>query len=233
MHEERVLYAFNDLYRSSMPAKGDIEFPKDWRRRDSRLQKEELSPEMKSLLVALDKPVNVPVTGLQLGEAIQTLSNAIDKPIAIEEKSLDDLGIDLKKPVSFNPGSKPLTARTYLRGMLQSQSLTFVVKDNVIQVVTVEKARTMLVTKAYYLGDIIQGLNGGALRWGPLLDFEQTKKNADFLIEAIKSQVDPYVWRGEGGGPASITFHFPSMSMIVRAPAEVQATLGNKFTPSK
>lgn len=234
--DSRVLYAFNDVYRSGMPAKGDIEFPKDWRKRDSRIEQEKLSPEMKSLLEALDKPVNIPVTGLQLGEAIQSLSNAIDKPIAIEEKSLEDLGLDMKKPVSFNPGSKPLTARTYLRGMLQSQSLTFVVKDNLIQVLTLEKARTMLVTKAYYLGDIVQGvgpLNGGAIRWGPLLDYQQTKTNVDTLIEAIKVQVDPYVWKGEGGGPGSITFHFPSMSMIVRAPAEVHATLGSTFKGGK
>jgi hypothetical protein len=235
--ESRVLYAFNDVTRSAMPAKGDIEFPKDWNEKTKRrLKTEELSPEMRSLVEALDKPVNVPVVGQSLGEAIQSLSNAIDKPIAVEEKSLDDLGIDLKKPVTFNPGNKPLTARTVLRGLLQSQQLTFVVKDNLIQVVTLEKARTMLVTKAYYLGDIVQGigpLNGGAIRWGPFLDYQQTMQNVNVLIEAIKLQVDPYVWKGEGGGPGSITFHFPSMSMIVRAPAEVHATLANTFKQGK
>jgi hypothetical protein len=237
MFESRVLYAFNDVTRSGMPAKGDIEFPADWAEKTKRrLKTEELSPEMKSLVEALDKPVNVPVAGQSLGEAIQTLSNAIDKPIAIEEKSLEDLNIDLKKPASFNPGNKPLTARTVLRGLLQSQQLTFVVKDNLIQVVTIDKARTMLVTKAYYLGDIVQGvgpLNGGAIRWGPFLDYQQTMQNVNVLIDAIKVQVDPYVWKGEGGGPGSITFHFPSMSMIVRAPAEVHATLGNTFKGSK
>jgi len=237
MFEDRVLYAFNDVARSGMPAKGDIEFPKDWNEKTKRrLKTEELSPEMKSLVEALDKPVNVPLAGQSLGEAIQTLSNAIDKPIAIEEKSLEDLNIDLKKPATFNPGNKPLTARTVLRGLLQSQQLTFVVKDNLIQVVTIDKARTMLVTKAYYLGDIVQGvgpLNGGAIRWGPFLDYQQTMQNVNVLIDAIKVQVDPYVWKGEGGGPGSITFHFPSMSMIVRAPAEVHATLGNTFKGSK
>jgi hypothetical protein len=237
MHEDRVLYAFNDVVRSGMPAKGDIEFPKDWQEKTKRrVQKEELSPEMKSLIDALDKPVNIPVAGQALGEAIQSLSTAIDKPIAIEEKSLQELEVDLKKPTSFNPGNRALSARTVLRGLLQTQNLTFVVKDNLIQVMTVEKARTLLVTKAYYLGDIVQGvgpLNGGAIRWGPFLDYQQTMQNVNVLIDSIKAQVDPYVWKGEGGGPGSITFHFPSMSMIVRAPAEVHATLGNTFKSAK
>jgi hypothetical protein len=117
-----------------------------------------------------------------------------------------------------------------LRQILASQGLTFVVKDQVIQVVDVERARNMLVTRVYYLGDVVQGLGpfGDATRWGPFLDFQQTTANVEAIIKSITSSVDPLSWK-ERGGPASITFHVPSMSIIVRASAEVHATLGSKM----
>ena len=48
-------------------------------------------------------------------------------------------------------------------------------------------------------------------------------------MAAIQSSIDPLSWRGQGGGPGSITFHYPSMSLIVRASTEVHATLGSKL----
>jgi hypothetical protein len=125
--------------------------------------------------------------------------------------------------------AKNLSARTVLRQILGAQGLTFVVKDEAIQVVTVERARDMLVTRVYYLGDIIQGVGpfGGALTWGPLLDFQQTQANAKLIVDSITSSIDPLSWKPNG--PGTVTFHFPSMSLIVRASSEVHATLGSKL----
>ncbi len=69
---------------------------------------------------------------------------------------------------------------------------------------------------------------GGALQWGPFVDFQQTMSNVETIMKAITTSIDPLSWR-EKGGPASITFNFPSMSIIVRASAEVHATIGSKM----
>ena len=127
-----------------------------------------------------------------------------------------------------------VSARTVLRALLQSQGLTFVVKDNIIQVVTIEKAQSMLTTKAYYIGDIVQAMGpfGGAVKWGTYLDYQQTESNVKMIVESIRG-VDPMAWRERTGGPSSVTFHYPSMSIIVKAPAEVHATLGSKLGAGK
>src|SRR6476620_1690104 len=110
----------------------------------------------------------------------------MDQPLFIDERSLADLGTDLKKPVSIQ--GRGVSARTVLRQALAAQGLTFVVKDETIQVVTVEKARGMLVTRVYYLGDVVQGVGpfGGSLTWGPYLDYQQTMANVGVVIDAIE-----------------------------------------------
>jgi len=228
---ERMLLAQNDVIRSAIPAKGDVEFPADWKERTKRRTAGEvqLTAKEKALLEALDKPVTLSFNGRPFDEALQDLSNLMDQPLFLDGKSLSDLGVDIKKPVSVD--SKGLSARTVLRQIAQSQGLTFVVKGETIQVVTVEKARDMLVTRVYYLGDLVQGVGpfgGAALTWGPLVDYQQTMANVKLIVDSIQSSVDPLSWRDKGGA-GTVTFHFPSMSLIVRASSEVHASLGSKL----
>jgi hypothetical protein len=230
MQGERILYAQNDLMRSSLPVKGDIEFPANWKELTERRKKAEpqLSAKERSLIAALDQPVTVAFNNRPLEEVLQDLSNQMDQSLFLDRKSIEDQGVDLTRPVMLD--AKGISARTVLRQVLAAQGLTFVVKDEAIQVVTVEKAREMLVTRVYYLGDLIQGVGpfGGALQWGPLLDFQQTQANAAFIADSITKSIDPLSWK-ERGGPGTVTFHFPSMSLIVRASSEVHATLGSKL----
>ncbi len=229
MQGERLLAAQNGLMRSSLPPKGDIEFPADWKDLTARRKKMEpqLTAKEKSLIEALDKPVTLSFNGRPFEEALQDLSNQMNQSLFLDKKSIEDQGVELKKPVQLD--AKNLSARTVLRQILGAQGLTFVVKDEAIQVVTVERARDMLVTRVYYLGDIIQGVGpfGGALTWGPLLDFQQTQANAKLIVDSITSSIDPLSWKPNG--PGTVTFHFPSMSLIVRASSEVHATLGSKL----
>lgn len=230
MQSERVTLAMNDVMRSSLPAKGDIEFPADWKERTARRKKlePELSAKTKALIEALDKPLTLSFQEKPLDYVLQELSNKMGQELWVDGKSLSDLGIDLKKPVSLE--ARGLSARTILRQVLGGQGLTFVVKEEIIQVVTVERSRDMLVTRVYYLGDLVQGVGtfGGAATWGTFLDYEQTMANVKLVIDAIQSSVDPLSWKDKGG-PGTVTFHFPSMSLIVRASSEVHAALGSKL----
>ncbi len=229
---ERFLYAMNDVQRSALPPKGDIEFPKNWKElteRRRKLLEVKLSPEEESILQALGKKVDKELRDAPFEETVQQLSNLIDKPIYLDKKSLEDTGVDLRRPVTM-PGG--VTARTALRAVLQSQGLTYIVKDKVIQVVTLEKAKETLVTRAYYLGDVIAAVPpfGGGATWGPLVDYQSMMQNAKLITESIMQSVDPLIWNTPTNrGPATIIFHPPSMSLIVRAPAEVHAALSSKL----
>ena len=223
--------SMNQVQESAIPATGDITFAKNWaeivKRRDDDGIK--LGPDELAILEALETKVGNGVKDAPFLETVQGLSNLIGKEIYLDRKSLDDTGVDLQRPVTM-PGN--VTARTALRAILQSQGLTFVVKDRLLQVVTLEKAQTLQVTRAYYLGELLTGAGpypGGAVAWGPLLDYQQTMGNAKMIVDSIISSIDPLVWE-KNRGPATITFHQPTMSLIVRAPAEVHASFRGKLS---
>ncbi len=220
-----------NINMSSLPAITDVEFPKDWKEKSERRLKAntvQLSAKEKKIIEALDKPIKIDFRERPFEEALQDLSNLIDQPLLLDKKSVEDLGLDLKKGSSLQANG--LSARTALRALLAAQGLTFVVKDETIQIVTVERARSILTTRVYYLGDLVQGVGAfGGIQWGPGLNFQQTLDNADKIVSMIRKSIDPLSWNGETGGPGSITFHYPSMSIIVRTSAEVHYTLGRSF----
>jgi hypothetical protein len=229
LQEKRITMALNSVPQSSLPAIGDVEFPKDWKEKTKRrMSQVQLSEKERKIIEALNKPVTVELNNKMLEEALQELSNQIDQNLFIDKKSLADLGIDLNRPVTLS--AKGVSARTALRQLLFAQGLTFVVKDEAIQVVTMERARDLLVTRVYYLGDLAQGIGPfGGVMAGPLLNFQQTVQNVDLIMKSIQSSVDPLCWKANGG-PCTITFHYPSMSIIVRASAEVHSSLGSTFS---
>jgi hypothetical protein len=216
---------------SSLPAISDVEFPKDWKEKSERRLKAfqvQLTAKEKKIIEALDKPMTIDLNERPLDEALQDLSNKFDVPFHVEKKSLEDLGLDLKKGVSLQ--GRGLSGRTVLRSLLATQGLTFVVKDEMIQIVTVERSKTLLTTRVYYLGDLVQGVGPfSGIQWGPYLNFQQTQANVAAVIDAIR-KIDPLSWNGaDTGGPGSITYHAASQSIIVRNSAEVHFTLGNAF----
>ena len=188
----------------------------------------QLSAKEKTIIEALDKPTTVNWTNTMLEEALQELSTQMDQNLFIDKKSLSDLGIELNKPTTLR--ATGVSIRTVLRQILAAQGLTFVVKDESIQVVTVEKARDLLVTRVYYLGDLVQstGPFGGAAV-GPLhrlpADDGERRDHREVDHEVGRSVVVAEKLAAQG----TVTFHYPSMSIIVRASTEVHATFGAKI----
>jgi hypothetical protein len=234
VQSDRITLAMRKVDESTLPPKYDVEFPKDWPELTERRKKGQelkLTDQEKKIIESLNKPVSLAWNNRPFDEALQDLSDSLGQKLFLDKKSVEDLGIDLRKPMSLQANG--VSARTVLRQTLAAQGLTFVVKDQVIQVVDVEKAKSMLVTRVYYLGDLVQGTGlFGEAKWGPFLNMQQTQANVDAIIKSITSSIDPLSWK-ERGGPCSITFHAPSMSIIVRASAEVQASLGATFGGGK
>jgi hypothetical protein len=220
-----------NINKSALPAIYDVEFPKDWKQISERRLNSynaKLSTKEKKIIEALDKPMTVNFQDRPFDEALQDLSTSLDLPLLIDKKSLDDLGLDLKKGSTLQ--ARGLSGRTVLRAILASQGLTFVIKDETVQIMTIEKAKSMLTTKVYYLGDLVQGVGQfGGIQWGPFLNVQQTQANVAALIEMIK-KIEPLSWNGEAGGAGSITYHAATQSIIVRNSTEVHHLLGNAFS---
>ncbi len=219
-----------NINESSLPAIRDVEFPSNWKELSARRLKSnaiQISDKEKKIIEALDKPITVTFAERPLEEALQDLSNALDQPLLIDKKSLEDLGLELKKGVSIQ--GKGLSGRTVLRSILATQGLTFVVKDELIQIVTVERSKTLLTTRVYYIGDLVQAGQFSGIEWGPFANAQQYQTNLTTIIDAIR-KIDPLSWSGrDTGGPGTITYHAPTQSIIVRNSAEVHFTLGKAF----
>lgn len=233
--QRRINATFFAVDKSSIPlGDRDVEFPKDWDRIKKRTSVNEMkmTDKEKKIIEALDKPVTLSGKDKPLDYFLQEISTAMDQPLLVDERSLRQLDIDLKKAATLE--ARGVSARTALRQVLAAQGLTFVVRSETIQIMTVESARETLATRAYYLGDVVQGVGpfGGGATWGPFLDYQQTMANVTVLMDAIQDSVDPLSWKKKGG-PGTITFHFPSMSIIVRASSEVHAALGSKLGGGK
>ncbi len=227
--QQRVNKALFQASEAAIPAIRDVEFPKDWKERTKNRKNEiKMTEKEKQIIEALNKPITFSASDKPLDYMLQEISTAMDLPLLVDEQSLRALDLDLKKTATLE--ARGISARTALRQLLAGQGLTYVIKSETIQIMTVEKARETLATRAYYLGDVVQGVGpfGGAATWGPFLDYQQTMQNVTVLIDAIQDSVDPMSWK-KRGGPGTITFHFPSMSIIVRASSEVHSALGSKL----
>ena len=156
------------------------------------------------------------------------------QPIILDKTTMQDAGIESSTPTTVSPGY-PVSARMALKTALANHGLTYVIKDNMIQVVTRDKAASMMETRVYYIGDLVTPLGGGfsgvpGRAAVPNVDPDQVKRNVDQLIKQIKESIDPPSWKGGGSdGKGEVTYHSASMALIVKASAEVHGMMANTF----
>lgn len=102
-------------------------------------------------LEALDQP---------LKEVIDNIAFFHDIPIVINSKALEDAGVAIDTPVTKN--LKGVTLRSALRLLLRDLELTYIIKDEVLQITTPDEAESQLLTKVYPVGDlVIPVISGG------------------------------------------------------------------------
>src|SRR5262249_24567330 len=79
-----------------------------------------------------------------------------------------------------------ITLRCALRLLLEPLNLTYVVKDEVLQITTKDKAGTELVTEVYDVRDLVTPVEGG-------------DRDFDNLIGLLLASVDSETWTNKGG----------------------------------
>jgi hypothetical protein len=229
-YERRLTATYRDIDRSAAPAHGDVEFPKDWKERTkNRSTTMQLTAKEKAILKALDTPITVSFRDSRLETVKDYLETLLGQPIVLDSEALKDVEASYDSPVTMKV--KGVSARIVLRKILAELGMTYVIKDETIQVTSHEKAKKMMVVRSYYIGDVLAGM--GALGISPLpltplanqqAQATQTVQSANVLIDLIKSSVDSQSWQGNGGD-GSITFSAASLSLVIKQSAEVHARL--------
>jgi hypothetical protein len=224
--ERRYTAWSRDMDRSSLPITGDIEFDKKRWHEIAKLRKgEEISEKEKTILRALNSPIKAQWRNSALRDVIEYLSTVSGQVLFIDKRAMEELNLTEESPVSFF-APREVTMRTALRKILQDNGMTYVVKDEVIYITSQQRAKDMMVTKTYYVGDLTTGLGplGNPLQVGPLIAAQQEMENARIIADMIKEQLDPSSWQG-GGGAGTITYSPLNKAFIIRQSAEVHSLL--------
>ena len=217
---DRNLSALSSLQRSATVMEGDIQFPKNWDKISER-GKPKLTEKEVAMLRALNSTLSVNFDKTTFREVIDQLHDKAGLPILIDETSLKDAMVDYSDPVTFK--ASKATVRTILRKILADRGLGYVLKDGMVQVLTQQKARDTMVVRAYPVSDLVAVDN--QMFWGPIFSRALMLQNAQRIVDMIVTSVEPSQWN-VNGGPGSVTFHEASMSIVIRASAEMHYMLG-------
>ena len=224
----RVTGVASDIQRSSLPAAGEVEFPKDWQERTKTRSANAypLSDKEKAILRSLNTLVSINFKETRLEDAVKYLSEKLGQPIILDRTALQEAQVNYESKVTME--IPRVAARTALRKLLGEFGLSYVIRDQAIEVTSTLKAKEMMVTRSYYLGDLVGiGQLGGLMElrlWGLPHTQAQMAKQVQQIIDVIQSSIEPSSWR-ENGGSGTISFNAPSMSLVVKQSAEVHGML--------
>ena len=113
-----------------------------------------------------------------LQDALMTIAKTHELPIVLDRRSLEEIGITPDIPVTID--LRKVSLRSFLRLMLRNLDLTYMVRDQVLQITTRERAAQSLAIKMYAVSP------------------ELTDK-MDKIIAALTKTVQPQMWEALGG----------------------------------
>ncbi|MEM1069110.1 MAG: hypothetical protein AAGI63_09460, partial [Planctomycetota bacterium] len=102
---------------------------------------------------ALDNEMSANFVELPLGEAVRQIGEEHDIPIVVDNRALEEIGLSADEPVNLQ--LKNVSLRSFLRLMLRELDLTYMIKDEVMQITTIEAAEQNLINKVYPVGDLV------------------------------------------------------------------------------
>ena len=139
----------------------------------------------------------------------------------VDKAALDAAGVSYDTKI--NVALPDVSLRTVLRRVLGQVGLTYVVKDEAIQIITPQQAKEMIVTRVYPVRDLITP------GWFDMLFGPEeliAERNAAVLIDLIKHTMEPSSW-DTNGGPGTITYDAPRRALVIKQTAEFHGVLGS------
>lgn len=108
------------------------------------------SPAEEKIQEALDS-ANGPMEfiDLELRDAIDFFAQSLQIPVLINEQALTDIGYSTDEPINFMIDAKSITNRDALELMLSPLDLTYVIKNSVLVITSIEEASTETETRVY------------------------------------------------------------------------------------
>jgi hypothetical protein len=179
------------------------------------------------LEAALQQRVSFSFPEEPLKQVIETLKDKTGLPMVFATKKLEEAAINLETPVTVS--LQNVTLESFLHNFLGELGLTFIVKNEVIEITTPEDAGSQLLTRIYPVLDLVS-------RRTPFYDASAvvTSRTAggrmgapDYasLMRVITSTIDPDSW-DDVGGPGSIEEFDNAGILIISQTWEVHQKIG-------
>jgi len=190
---------------------GDVTYdPKVWAQASKRepAGAPVFSGRERDLLKRLDEKTQTDISfnNTTFDQVLKTLEKELGVTLVIGKTTMDEVRVAYDSPLTFQM-PKGVSKRNLLKSILSELGLTYVIKAETLQVVSVLQAKNELSTGFMDVGTIIS--RGGS---------------PDDLIRMIKSQIDSTSW-DTGGGNGTITYQPPG-TLIIRNSAEIIYRLG-------
>jgi hypothetical protein len=222
---ESVLKIWDSERKMAILPSGDIQWPtrEEWERTKNKTSNRmKITAKEKAIIQALNTVISVEFdmkTTFQ--DVIDYFEKKTGQTLIIDKQAMAEANVTYDSPVNFKAKT---TLRTVLRRILADLNLAYVVKDEAIQVTSIQKAKETLSTRIYYIGD----LTGIAdMRLGPLGARVQVAAQLQMLANVITSQVEPDSWLvNERGGLGTIAYDPLTKSFVVRQTAEIHYLMG-------
>src|SRR6476620_6730033 len=126
---------------------------------DRYLEHYRADPHEASVRAALNQTTSFDVVEMPLKDVVLYLTETHNIPIVLSLKKLEEASVSADTPVTKS--LRGITLRSALRLILKDLELTYVVRDEVLQITTPEDAESQLITKVYPVGDLVIPIGGG------------------------------------------------------------------------
>jgi hypothetical protein len=201
--------------RSALTPDDVITYPKDWKERTQARASSlaPITPKEKTILRSLESAMTVRLKNARFEDVIDFIRTKTGLNLVLDPAALKEADVTYDSTLSVD--LRDVTVRTLLHKVLGEVGLTYVIRNEAIMVVTPGMAKQMLVTRTYYIRDLLPA------DWG----FFSSVRAAQ-LIEMIQSTVEPQSWKANGG-EGTIVYDPLTRALIVKQNAEFHSVLSS------
>lgn len=206
--------ALNDLDSSSgnVPPNGSISYDKErWEKATKRPPAgsvaNNLSKREKDILATLDQAskTDFNFNNTSFDQVIKSLERELGFNLVISKQTMEDVRITYESTLTYEI-PKNVTKRNLLKSVLSELGLTYIIKGELVQVVSFLQAKSEMRVGILDVGTLMR--NG---------------QSAESLINLIKTTVEPDSWDGSGGNG---TITVQGNLLVIKNSAEVIYQLG-------
>ncbi len=133
-------------------ARGWIEL--SGRRLEASQADSRLTPAEQEIKRRLSTMVDINYTNRPLSEVLQDLSAVTNIPVVMDSRAMAELRVPSDAPVTLEL-SKPISLQSALNLILSNYDLTYVIRNEVLNITSVEAKRSMVYAKTYRVTDLV------------------------------------------------------------------------------